>query len=401
MIRFDNDEFENEEEEEERVKTTTTTTVTEEEEEEEDMIHEPSVTSEMDHEEEEEEAEEEEKDRKRRVRKSIEKFSYEVKEKKEFKVEEGPGIQLGDMDGIVLQLSRLKANDIVLTTLHRIFFHRTGKRTTMRKNIRSFSGFPGDSDTVNQAKQRAKDKLDKMTMALLKRLYDTLLIDRSAKSFASGKIDKESMVKRALEWMTNPTHPQRDAPQKRRPKAKKKTTKRKKKKKVNTGPKRALSAYMYFCADVRAKVTEEHPDIGAKEIMTKLGTMWKALGDEDKVKYNEQAAADKERYQEELQASTKRKRTTPKKKKSSGPAPKKKKRRVVVESDDSDDSDDDLNFQQIQLRSKLIAMLKDPKLDKATMTVKKLKKALQKEMGVDLSGEKQFIRQVVTDFLSS
>lgn len=337
-----------------------------------------------------------------RVRKAAKVLTYEVKEKEVFSVKEGKGVKLGDMEGVCLQLSRLKANDIVLSSLHRIFFNRAPKKTTMRKFIRDFCGFPADS--FDQDKERAINKLDKMTLPLLKRMYDTLLLDRSAKSFESGKVEKDTLVDRLVGWMESPSMPTKEPPMRKPKKAKKPKRKKKKpKKKERVGPKRALSSYMYFCSDVRAKTAEENKEMGAKEIMTKLGEMWRALSDEDKKPYEAKALADKERYQtemEDFQSKSKKKRKRPANKKQS--VQKKKKKVVQEESSDDDSSDDDdLSFQQIELQSKLVAMLKDPSLDKEAMTTKKLRKALEKKMGVSLKHQKAFIKKVVFENFSS
>lgn len=72
-----------------------------------------------------------------------------------------------------------------------------------------------------------------------------------------------------------------------------------KKKKHPDAPKAAMGAYMWFCQEHREKVKTDHPDMGAKEILSELGRRWKALTDDDKVQYNEIAKEDKERYERE------------------------------------------------------------------------------------------------------
>ncbi len=73
-------------------------------------------------------------------------------------------------------------------------------------------------------------------------------------------------------------------------------------KKAKDAPKNAKSAYMFFCADKRAEVKEQNPELGAKEITTKLGALWKEIKDNEEVveKYNQLAAADKDRYKEDM-----------------------------------------------------------------------------------------------------
>lgn len=68
-------------------------------------------------------------------------------------------------------------------------------------------------------------------------------------------------------------------------------------KKERTGPKRAQSAYMYFCADRRESVKAEGHTGSA--IMKRLGELWRELSEDEKAPYAEQAAQDKSRYESE------------------------------------------------------------------------------------------------------
>jgi hypothetical protein len=61
-------------------------------------------------------------------------------------------------------------------------------------------------------------------------------------------------------------------------------------------PKKTKSAYLFFCEDKRPQVKKENPEAKAKEVLTMLGAMWKALSDKKKEKYQAMSAQDKERY---------------------------------------------------------------------------------------------------------
>lgn len=76
-------------------------------------------------------------------------------------------------------------------------------------------------------------------------------------------------------------------------------TKRGREKKERTGPKRALSSYMYFCQDARESVKNDNPDMNGKEVTSELGRRWKELTDEQKLPFEAKASADKTRYQAE------------------------------------------------------------------------------------------------------
>ncbi|KAG0164994.1 Non-histone chromosomal protein 6 [Apophysomyces sp. BC1034] len=97
--------------------------------------------------------------------------------------------------------------------------------------------------------------------------------------------------------------------------------KRRTKKEAPSGPKRGLSAYMFFSQDQRQKVKEDNPDatFGREnnlkilyggtnpsrlgQIGKILGEKWKNMTDTEKKPYVEKAAVDKERYESEKAAS--------------------------------------------------------------------------------------------------
>ena len=69
-------------------------------------------------------------------------------------------------------------------------------------------------------------------------------------------------------------------------------------------PKKALTAFMFFSNAKRDQVKQDHPDIAKSvpDISRKLGELWKAASDADKVPYNELAAEDKKRYAKEMES---------------------------------------------------------------------------------------------------
>ncbi|EJD43674.1 hypothetical protein AURDEDRAFT_114700 [Auricularia subglabra TFB-10046 SS5] len=72
-----------------------------------------------------------------------------------------------------------------------------------------------------------------------------------------------------------------------------------KKEKKEAGPKRALSAYMFFVKDWRERIKEENPDAAFGEIGKLMGAKWKEMSDEDKQPYVEQAEEDKVRAEKD------------------------------------------------------------------------------------------------------
>lgn len=74
------------------------------------------------------------------------------------------------------------------------------------------------------------------------------------------------------------------------------------KKRKRSGPKRPRTAYVYFTIDQRPNVQADNPDLKFGEITKLLAEEWKGLSESDRGKYDEQASADKERYQRECEA---------------------------------------------------------------------------------------------------
>ncbi|KAH7109370.1 high mobility group box domain-containing protein [Dactylonectria macrodidyma] len=73
-------------------------------------------------------------------------------------------------------------------------------------------------------------------------------------------------------------------------------------KKDPNGPKRGLSAYMFFANEQRENVREENPGISFGQVGQLLGERWKALNEKQRTPYEAKATADKKRYEDEKQA---------------------------------------------------------------------------------------------------
>jgi hypothetical protein len=96
-------------------------------------------------------------------------------------------------------------------------------------------------------------------------------------------------------------------------------------------PKRGKSSYLYFCAASRQAVKLANPDMVGKEVTAELGRLWRELKVDDEredeyEEYQRLAAADKQRYEDEMAALAP---TTPKAK-TKAPSP------VDDESDDDE-----------------------------------------------------------------
>jgi high mobility group protein B1 len=104
------------------------------------------------------------------------------------------------------------------------------------------------------------------------------------------------------------------------PKGEKKGKKHRRQKDPNA-PKRALSAFFWFCNDERPKVKSINPEYGVGDVAKELGKQWGEVKADVKRKYEAMAERDKARYEKEMTAY--------------------KKRAPVAAPDDDDDDDDD------------------------------------------------------------
>ena len=169
-------------------------------------------------------------------------------------------------------------------------------------------------------------------------------------------------------------------------------------------PKKAVSAFFHFSIEKRKALKEEAGDakLDFAETAKKVSDAWKALGEDDKKKYEALAAKDKARYQEEmstyvppqnLPAAKKKKKRKKKGAKKKAPAAKRAKKakakKAAIESDDEEDyfsddddssSDDDLNLMQESLKACIRKFIK--KSDNvADITMGTLKRVLAEKFG--------------------
>jgi len=115
-------------------------------------------------------------------------------------------------------------------------------------------------------------------------------------------------------------------------------TKAKGRKRKQEGPKKALSAYMFFAQEWRPKLAEENPDASFGELGKLVGAKWQELTLEEKKPYTKKNKEDKERYTQELEDWEKEHGPLPKKTKAK--KPKKKKAKKASDDDGDDDGGD-------------------------------------------------------------
>ncbi|KAI9905731.1 hypothetical protein PsorP6_013432 [Peronosclerospora sorghi] len=80
------------------------------------------------------------------------------------------------------------------------------------------------------------------------------------------------------------------------------STKGSRKKKDPNAPKRALSAYFFFCNDIRQETRDENPNMKITEIAQLSAEKWRALPDKKRLKYQKMNEEAKAKYQQEMDA---------------------------------------------------------------------------------------------------
>lgn len=77
---------------------------------------------------------------------------------------------------------------------------------------------------------------------------------------------------------------------------------RRKTRKDPRAPKRALSAFFWFCSDERPKVRAVTPNASVGKVARELGMLWASAEQDVKDKYEKMAIKDKQRYEEQMEA---------------------------------------------------------------------------------------------------
>jgi high mobility group protein B1 len=109
-------------------------------------------------------------------------------------------------------------------------------------------------------------------------------------------------------------------------------------------PKRALSAFFWFCSDERSKVKDKNPDWTVGEVAKELGRRWADVTPDAKSKFEALAAKDKVRYERENKVYKSGSGKKPK----ASPPPKKggqggSKKKPAEDDDDDDDEEEEEN----------------------------------------------------------
>lgn len=126
---------------------------------------------------------------------TVEVYTVDSPTKKEFVIEEGSGVKLGDIPNVEFALSKIKGDDELLKLIHRSMYRTPGKATVIKKNIRAFSGFPAGFDV-----KKSEDLFTRAFAATLNMVLDLFDLPRGVGE--DGK--KEAKVARLMAFMQSP-----------------------------------------------------------------------------------------------------------------------------------------------------------------------------------------------------
>ncbi|KAF7648759.1 hypothetical protein LDENG_00151900 [Lucifuga dentata] len=132
----------------------------------------------------------------KRAKKMVERLDIQApKQMEKLRIEDGGGEKLGDIPRTGYHIGKMKPVD--LKPLHTLLFDRPGKISTMKKNLRLFSGFPFDMDSEQFNKKRDKLlKNSKFTCSKLRFICKVLDLEQ--------KGSQSDLVEKILTFLTSP-----------------------------------------------------------------------------------------------------------------------------------------------------------------------------------------------------
>ena len=216
--------------------------------------------------------------------------------KKEWQPTPGNGLKMRDLPHVFKYINKLTRSDDNLMTLHKIFYGRRGLKSHIKPYTLDFCG-------LHYTEERNRDdviqKLFTWSLPQLKYVMDNLGVNRSSKQ---GGTDKEGLTGRFCDWLEKPIGSDSNVQTAQAKKKEKKLTKKFKKAMAldKNKPKKGLSGYMFFGKARRSTITAANPEAKVTDIMKLVAQAWGELSDEDKVPYQQQADADKIRYQNDM-----------------------------------------------------------------------------------------------------
>ncbi|KAJ8288455.1 hypothetical protein COCON_G00011140 [Conger conger] len=345
----------------------------------------------------------------KRQKKTVQRLDFSVaKPKERVKIEQGRGDKLGDIMRVAYFIGKMKVED--LKPLHKVMFDRPGAASSVKKNIRQFSGFPFEANS--QAYTKKKERIKKFTNALLKNMCYVLDLERSGTHDA--KID------RILSFLLDPKMSGRALPKKKRKtKDSKRKAQRSNRKSVQEDSKsRAILTDSSTDDEDEDKEQDGQADEDSAEKSAPAPKSREIISDDS----SSDSAVDKD-TDEEVKKPKVVKKPAPKKKparakptpvksaakskKADSSSGRRKKANTTSGGSDLDDSSDDEPLAKMvrkpltdeQLKETVKGLLKGANLEEVTMK-QICKQVFETYPGHDLSSRKDYIKETVKQLIS-
>jgi len=310
------------------------------------------------------------RDRKSTDRLALEKYTQPKTPKDELDFSTGKGVKFGDIAYIKHQLDKNNAEE--LKTLHRILFLKVAKGTMVKKNIRTFCGYPFEKDS--KLYTRVDCMLDKIVMPQLRFILGVLGLEKTG--------DKTAIKERMLEFLMKPINTNKEIAVKKKKAEKKKSDTKKKSKAKKTKSSENVNDDVSSASEDSDDEDEEKKDKKKKSVSPKK----KATPKKDTAKKTE-----------------KKKTKTPAIKL---PTPKKKKESPKKRKADDDSEDDEPLVKKSkgeptdsELKKCISSILQGADLEQVTMKTV-VKQVYEKYPDFDLSPRKDFIKNTVKEIIS-
>lgn len=341
-----------------------------------------------------------------RVRKQVERLTAaKPKAAKPLVVPDGPGTALADCPNVVELIGKIKSNEIIFKRMWSLMYpgQAGAKHTTIKANIRKFSGWNFGSAKDNEAQvAKVRTKTDKWTLPLLKRIADVLDLEHTGK--------KAELIDRLFDFLASPSA--RDGEIRKKPGQRKTTKKKKKAAAKKAAQPRAPSAYIVFCNAHRDEVREEQPDFKMTDVSRVLGFMWNELSDDEKAEWKAKAAKMPKKLPKSATGSKTKKRKAAATKKTTKKKAAAKKRKVEEEEDESEEdeseSEDESSDDDVVMSKK--GGKKDQVLKAVTAFIKEKEDLKMKDVKMHITNKfgesamrkyKADIKQTVAEFFES
>uniref|UniRef100_H3AQ21 Protein DEK n=1 Tax=Latimeria chalumnae TaxID=7897 RepID=H3AQ21_LATCH len=332
----------------------------------------------------------------KREKKKVERLSFQVTppKKEPFALGEGKGEKLGDIERIKYFLGRMQADE--LKPLHKLLFNRPGVISSVKRNIRLFSGFPFEKGSDHYKKK--EEMLKKYKKVSLKMICGALDLEKSG--------DNSELVARILNFLMKPKSTGQGLPKsKSKSKSKRKTSKGGKRESSGSGSARKSKASK--SEEILSDWSSSEEEKKKKDESSEEGDKGSDEEEEEEEKTPKKTAK-KEKPAPKATPKSKKQATKPSSvKKADSSTTKKSQSSVKKESESEDSSDDEPLIKKLkkpptdeELKGTVKKLLASANLEEVTMK-QICKKVYENYPDYDLAERKDFIKKAVKEEMVS